>query len=89
MKDVSQLNDTALEQEFEGILPLISQYLPIYLEKKKREVVGTILVLDDAQDVMGHKKIYNYLNGLQGEVANQLEDSGASGFMSSDLEGIE
>lgn len=63
-----------LEIEYERVIPLISQYLPVFLEMKKKEVISTMVTSSDAKCVMEQKAIYSYLNGLQNVAVQQKEE---------------
>lgn len=69
-----EITTEQLKKEYERVLPLISEYLPVFLEMNKREVVSSILTSSDAKRVMEYKSIYTYLDGLQVDLGNNKKD---------------
>lgn len=72
--NLENLTPNQLEAEYERAVPLISQYLPVFLEMKKKEVINTMVTSPDAKCVMEQKAIYSYLNGLQNVAIQQKEE---------------
>ena len=50
--NLENLTPNQLEAEYERAVPLISQYLPVFLEMKKKEVINTMVTSPDAKCVM-------------------------------------
>ncbi|ENN9981079.1 hypothetical protein ACAS46_002738 [Vibrio vulnificus] len=62
--NVEDLNNKQLKQEYERVIPLISPYLPVFIEQHKREVNNIILSATNVKQILEYKNIYSYLDKL-------------------------
>ncbi|PMG45641.1 hypothetical protein BCU90_17405 [Vibrio lentus] len=70
--DFSNVSDKELNDKYKEVLSIITPYLPIFIEKKKREQLQKLPYSKDKESDAG---VYQYLKGLQTENQWNQEDT--------------